>query len=115
MRCFALFVLIPLAISGCTKASSSEPAPVAATSETVRPNINGNSEPAPAHAEVGKPAPDFELSDLDGKKIKLSSLRGKVVVLEWFNPECPFVNASHTKGSLVGTAARHIKEGVTWL
>jgi hypothetical protein len=37
------------------------------------------------------------------------------VVLEWFNPECPFVKASHTKGSLVDTAGRVAKDGVVWL
>ena len=45
----------------------------------------------------------------------MSSFRGKPVVLEWFNPGCPFVKASHTKGSLVDTAARHSKAGVVWL
>lgn len=66
-------------------------------------------------ARVGAAAPDFELPDLDGKLVKLSSFRGRTVVLEWFNPGCPFVKASHTKGSLVGTAERHVKSGVVWL
>jgi peroxiredoxin len=66
-------------------------------------------------AEVGAPAPDFTLKDLDGKTVKLSDYRGKIVVLEWFNPECPFVRASHTKGSLVGTAKRAMARGVVWL
>jgi peroxiredoxin len=66
-------------------------------------------------AEVGKPAPDFTLKDLDGKETKLSAYKGKVVVLEWFNPGCPFVKKSHTKGSLVSTAKKHAKNGVVWL
>jgi peroxiredoxin len=66
-------------------------------------------------ADVGKPAPDFTLSDLDGKEVKLSDLRGRVVVLEWFNPGCPYVKASHTRGTLVGLAARHEGAGVVWL
>jgi hypothetical protein len=66
-------------------------------------------------ARVGSPAPDFALKDVDGREVRLADLRGKVVVLEWFNPKCPFVNASHTKGSLKGTAARHLTEGVAWL
>ena len=69
---------------------------------------------APVHADIGAPAPDFVL-DLNGKEVRLASFRGKPVVLEWFNPKCPFVNMSHTKGSLNGTAARHIAEGVVWL
>ena len=72
------------------------------------------SEGAPA-AAVGKPAPDFTLADLDGKEVKLSSFKGKVVVLEWFNPGCPFVVRSHTKGSLIDTAKKHTDKGVVWL
>jgi cytochrome oxidase Cu insertion factor (SCO1/SenC/PrrC family) len=64
---------------------------------------------------IGKPAPDFTLTDLDGKQVKLAAFKGKVVVLEWFNPGCPFVKRSHTVGSLVGTAQRHMKDGVVWL
>lgn len=64
---------------------------------------------------IGKPAPDFTLADLDGKEVKLAAYKGKVVVLEWFNPGCPFVKRSHTVGSLVGTAQRHMKDGVVWL
>jgi hypothetical protein len=71
---------------------------------------------APALAvDVGQPAPDFSLPDLDGKVVKLSDFRGRTVVLEWFNPGCPFVKASHTRGTLVGAAARHAPEGVVWL
>jgi peroxiredoxin len=73
--------------------------------------------PAPAApaAVVGQPAPDFTLKDLDGKEVSLSSFKGKTVVLEWFNPECPFVVASHTKGSLVDAAKKHTDAGVVWL
>jgi peroxiredoxin len=66
-------------------------------------------------AGVGQAAPDFTLADTDGKSHTLSALRGKVVVLEWFNPDCPFVRASHTKGSLVGLAAKHQATGAVWL
>jgi peroxiredoxin len=72
-------------------------------------------EPSLAAARVGAEAPDFELPDLNGKLVKLSSFRGRIVVLEWFNPNCPFVKASHTKGSLVNTATRQQQSGVVWL
>jgi peroxiredoxin len=68
-----------------------------------------------APAAVGSQAPDFTLPDIDGKPVHLADFRGKVVVLEWFNPECPFVKAAHTKGSLVGAADRHTSEGAVWL
>ena len=70
---------------------------------------------AAASAIVGKAAPDFTLPDLDGKPVKLSAFKGKTVVLEWFNPGCPFVKKSHSAGSLVDTAKRHAKNGVVWL
>jgi peroxiredoxin len=66
-------------------------------------------------AEVGQPAPDFTLPDLDGRPVRLADLKGKVVVLEWFNPGCPYVVASHTRGSLVDAAARAVGQGVVWL
>lgn len=74
-----------------------------------------DTKPATASAVVGKPAPDFALKDLSGKEVKLSAYKGKTVVLEWFNPGCPYVKKSHTVGSLVDTAKRHTKDGVVWL
>jgi peroxiredoxin len=71
--------------------------------------------PGAAPAAIGSPAPDFSLPDIDGKVVRLADFRGKVVVLEWFNPECPFVKAAHTKGSLVGAAKKHTAGGVIWL
>jgi peroxiredoxin len=69
----------------------------------------------PESPVIGKAAPDFSLKDLAGKEVKLASYKGKTVVLEWINPGCPFVKRSHTVGSLVGTAQRHMKDGVVWL
>src|ERR1043165_1942905 len=48
-------------------------------------------------AKVGDKAPDFSLTDTEGKEYKLSSFSGKIVVLEWFNPDCPFVQKHHVK------------------
>jgi peroxiredoxin len=95
-----------LSLFGCAR-SSSEAAP---KTELAREESS-----ATKSARLGEAAPDFELPDLDGKLVKLSSLRGKTVVLEWFNPGCPFVKASHTKGSLVNTATRSESAGVIWL
>lgn len=71
--------------------------------------------PAFAGAELGKPAPDFKLKDTDGKEVSLASFKGKTVVLEWFNPGCPYVKAAHSKGSLVDTAKKQQKKGIVWL
>src|SRR5262245_42865819 len=71
-----------------------------------------------AHAQgasLGKPAPDFTLTDTEGKTVKLSALRGKTVVLEWFNPDCPFVRHAHGKGPLKDLAKRYSNEKLVWL
>jgi peroxiredoxin len=92
--------------TAAVEAKGSEP--VAAPAAAVEPAAAGP-------ARIGAPAPDFTLTDLDGKSVSLSQFRGKVVVLEWFNPGCPFVRASHTVGSLKGLADKHAGEGVVWL
>ncbi|AUX39199.1 hypothetical protein SOCE26_005810 [Sorangium cellulosum] len=66
-------------------------------------------------AKIGQPAPDFSLPDLDGKVVKLSDYRGKTVVLEWFNPGCPFVQLSHRKGGLKDVPTQQTANGVVWL
>ncbi|MET0344268.1 MAG: redoxin family protein [Polyangiales bacterium] len=66
-------------------------------------------------AVLKKPAPDFTLTDTDGKAVKLSSLRGKTVVLEWFNPDCPFVKYAHGKGPLKDASKRHQNDKLVWL
>ncbi len=95
-----------------TPASAPVDAPAGEAQAEAPPAEEGS---AGAVAEIGKPAPDFTLTDLDGKSHTLSSLRGKTVVLEWFNPKCPFVNFAHTKGPLVDQAAKETKNGVVWL
>jgi peroxiredoxin len=108
----AVFLLLLL---GCSK-TESPPAPKSSPEVAKPASTNEPAEAAPAHAEIGKLAPDFELPDLDGKTVKLSSLRGRIVVLEWFNPGCPFVGIAHGKGgSLEDMAKRESKNGVAWL
>lgn len=65
---------------------------------------------------LAKPAPDFTLPNLDGVSVSLSSYRGNIVVLEWFNPECPFVNLAHSRElSLKGMASKWSDQGIKWL
>ena len=73
--------------------------------------------PKKEELEIGKPAPDFELPDLDGKTVKLSSFKGKIVVLEWYNPECPYVEYAHGKGPLMTLAKERLAadDKVVWL
>ncbi len=68
-----------------------------------------------AVATIGQAAPDFALTAADGTTVKLSDFKGKRVVLEWFNPECPFVKWAHDTGPLKDLAARTTATGVVWL
>jgi hypothetical protein len=68
-----------------------------------------------AGVDVGQPAPDFTLSDLDGQKHSLADYRGKTVVLEWNNPDCPFVKKHYESDNLPKLQREAAKDGVVWL
>ena len=71
---------------------------------------------APTGALVGAKAPNFTLKSLDGKTVSLTDFKGKTVVLEWFNPDCPFVNLAHSRTlSMKGKAKHYREKGVVWL
>lgn len=76
-------------------------------------------DPKPATEEkatIGKPAPAFELKDLDGKAVKLSDYKGKIVVLEWFDPTCPACAWAYGEGGPLRTLPAELeKKGVVWL
>ena len=66
-----------------------------------------------ADATVGKPAPEFSLTDQTGKTHRLADYRGKVVVLEWINPNCPFSRRHAEEGTMTKVASGNPE--VTWL
>lgn len=70
-----------------------------------------------AHAapEIGKPAPDFSLTDVNGTEYNLADLKGKVVVLEWFNHDCPFVKKHYGAKNMQKLQEKYTGEGVVWL
>ena len=72
-------------------------------------------EASPEFAELGALAPNFTLTDLSGESHTLSGLRGKTVVLEWFNPGCPVVKRAHTTGPLVSMGNDVSSDDVVWL
>ena len=63
----------------------------------------------------GQPAPDFTLQDLSGKPVKLSALKGKFVVLEWVNPECPYVQKHYNSANMQNLQKEYGGRQVTWL
>jgi peroxiredoxin len=66
-------------------------------------------------AEVGRPAPAFTLKDESGKEHSLARYKGKVVVLEWTNPACPFVKRHYTAKTMEKTRAGFDAQKVVWL
>jgi hypothetical protein len=118
-------LILSLALAaGCSKESASEPAktaseeakPEEAKPEEAKPEEAKPEAPA-VEAELGKPAPAFTLKDVDGKEHSLESYKGKTVVLEWFNPECPFVKYAHSEGDLkeMAKTVTNDDDGIVWL
>lgn len=70
---------------------------------------------ANAAATVGQSAPAFSLSDSNGKAVKLADYKGKTVVLEWHNPECPFVRKHYDSANMQGLQSKYTGDGVVWL
>jgi peroxiredoxin len=64
---------------------------------------------------VGTAAPDFSLPDANGKTHSLSEYKGKYVVLEWFNPECPFVKKHYGTSNMQNLQKQYTDKGVVWL
>lgn len=74
-------------------------------------NASG-SDASTATAKVGEKAPEFSLKDTEGKTHKLSDFtkQGKTVVLEWFNPECPFIKLHHEKQTTMADLNKSFKD-----
>lgn len=66
-------------------------------------------------AKVGQPAPDFAGADVNGRTHRLSDYRGKIVVIEAYNPECPFSGNHYKTGAMQALQGNVITKGVVWL
>ncbi|HVT31336.1 MAG TPA: redoxin domain-containing protein [Rhodanobacteraceae bacterium] len=71
--------------------------------------------PVFARPVIGKAAPDFSVTDASGKTQSLSAYKGRTVVLEWNNPECPFVRKHYGARNMQAQQAEAAKEGIVWL
>lgn len=65
-------------------------------------------------ADLSKLAPDFTLKDANGVSHKLSDLKGKYVVLEWINYDCPFVAKHYKSGNMQSLQKKYTEQGVIW-
>jgi peroxiredoxin len=71
--------------------------------------------PAFAAVEIGKPAPAIEATDITGKPFKLSDHKGKIVVLEWTNHQCPFVVKHYSVGNMQKVQKEVKALGAEWV
>lgn len=68
-----------------------------------------------AAARATKAARGFTLTSMEGKIVSLAQFKGKIVVLEWHNPGCPFVRKHYDSGNMQRTQAAAARQGVVWL
>lgn len=66
-------------------------------------------------AKIDHPSPDFTLPNLHGKLISLSQFKGKIVVLEWINFDCPYVRKHYETGNIPKMQEEFTKKGIIWL
>lgn len=66
--------------------------------------------------DVGEKGPEFTLKDTTGHEVSLADFEGKTVVLEWTNPDCPFVERHYKEGTMKNLASATSESmGVVWL
>lgn len=70
---------------------------------------------AHAQAVVGQPAPGFTTVDASGKTVSLADFKGRYVVLEWINSECPFSKKHYDSGNIPATQKHTAAKGAAWL
>ena len=71
--------------------------------------------PLQAAPMLGQPAPALKAMDANGRSRSLSEFRGKIVVLEWTNNGCPYVQKHYNAGAMQGLQAQAARDGVVWL
>ncbi|HUS73906.1 MAG TPA: redoxin domain-containing protein [Sedimentisphaerales bacterium] len=106
---YAMLAVLVVSVGLMAGCGSREPAEEPAEEPSKEPS----KEVEPA---VARKAPGFTLSSFDGKTISLSDYRGKIVVLEWFNYECPFVLRHYgLPNTMVELAKKYKDKNVVWL
>ncbi len=68
-----------------------------------------------AQARIGAPAPAFSLTDSNGKTVSLADFKGKTVVLEWTNHDCPYVRKHYGGNNMQMLQKKWTAQGVVWL
>ncbi|MBX3016456.1 MAG: thioredoxin family protein [Bdellovibrionaceae bacterium] len=69
---------------------------------------------AQTEIKVDSPAPAFSVKDASGKAHSLADAKGKWVVLEWYNKDCPYVRKHYDSKNMQGLQTKYMAQGVTW-
>jgi len=110
-KIFAILAVLALSTVVLIGCKSREPAEEPSTETEPSTEPSEGIEPA-----VARKAPEFTLNSFDGKTISLSDYTGKIVVLEWFNYECPFVLRHYgSSPTMIGLANKYKDKNVVWL
>jgi peroxiredoxin len=99
-RNMVILVVLPLLLASCKTQDAGK---IAKTEEPTQ------------KVELGEIVPDFALKDHEGAMIRLSDFRGKIVVLEWINLECPFVQRHYREETFKNTAGKYNQKQVAWI
>jgi len=104
------------ATSADSRSNDQEKAPEKPEKKDTPPAPEEKKDAKAAPVEIGKPAPEFSLTDLDGKTVKLADFKGKLVVLEWFSPKCPMCVWAYGEGGPLREWPEKLKkDGIVWL
>jgi peroxiredoxin len=108
-RIFSILVVLTVSVVLMTGCGSKEPEEGPSGQPSGKPSKQ-------VEPDLARKAPDFKLNTFDGKNISLSGYKGKIVVLEWFNYECPFVLRHYSKSpTMVELANKYKDKNVVWL
>ena len=77
--------------------------------------VSAGVQPATAQARIGAPAPAFTLTDSNGRALSLADFKGKTVVLEWTNHDCPYVGKHYRGNNMQALQKKWTGQGVVWL
>ncbi len=77
--------------------------------------LSAGVQPATAQARIGAPAPAFTLTDSNGRALSLADFKGKTVVLEWTNHDCPYVGKHYRGNNMQTLQKKWTGQGVVWL
>ena len=104
--------LLVASLPGCSRETGASPYVAPAPHVAPAPYVSPAAHVAPA---IGKAAPEFKAADTYGKSHSLSGYRGKWVVLEWLNHQCPYVRKHYDNNVMQALQKNYADKGIVWL